>query len=105
MRRWFQDKKAGWYTLLDDLRMPMTTTMLDQGHNALDRTLFMMKGFHHPEGQQKAFLNGLALLYDLIPYQPRAKHAGRCGVQVEGGTLPTSDWFLNLCILTAGGLQ
>jgi hypothetical protein len=26
-------------------------------------------------------------------------------VEVEGGTVPTRDWFLNLQILTSGGLQ
>jgi hypothetical protein len=26
-------------------------------------------------------------------------------VEVEGGTLPTRDWFLNLQILTSGGFR
>ena len=82
-----------------------TSTLLDQTHNAIDRKLFMMKGFHHPKGNQQAFLRGLAHLYNLVPYQRRAKHAGQCGVEVEGGTLPTSDWFLNLQILTSGGFR
>jgi hypothetical protein len=77
--------------------MPVTSTLLDQAHNALDRKLFMMKAFHHPKGSQRAFLTGLAHLYNLIPYQHRAKHAGQCGVEVEGGRVPTRDWFLNLC--------
>src|SRR4030095_6893502 len=38
-----------------------------------------------------------------IPYQRRAKHAGQCVVEVEGGKVPTRDWFLNLQILTSGG--
>lgn len=71
----------------------------------MDRKLFMMKGFHHPEGSQKAFLTGLALLYNVVPYQRRAKNAGKCGVEVEGGTVPTNNWFLNLQILTSGGFQ
>ena len=83
----------------------MTTTLLDQAHNTIDRKLFMMKGFHHPTGSQAAFLNGLALLYNLVPYQRRAKSAGRCGVEVEGGAVPTRDWFRNLQLLTAGGFQ
>src|ERR671935_1796357 len=45
VRRWFQDKKAGWYTVLADPQMPVTSTLLDQAHNALERKLFMMKGF------------------------------------------------------------
>ena len=105
VRRWFQDKKAGWYTVLADPQMPAMSTVLDQAHNAIDRKLFAMKGFHHPGGSQAAFLTGLAHLYNLIPYQRRALHAGKCGVAVEGGRLPTADWMLNLQILTSGGYQ
>jgi hypothetical protein len=61
--------------------------------------------FHHPKGSQPAFLRGLAHLYNLVPYQRRAQHAGQCGVEVEGGTVPTRDWFLNLQILTSGGFR
>jgi hypothetical protein len=105
VRRWFQDKKAGWYTVLADPQMPVTSTLLDQAHNTIERKLFAMKGFHHPGGSQQAFLTGLAHLYNLIPYQRRAKHAGQCGVEVEGGRVPTADWFLNLQILTSGGFR
>jgi hypothetical protein len=105
VRRWIQEKKAGWYAVFEDSQMPVTSTLLDQAHNAIDRKLFMMKGFHHPEGSQQAFLRGLAHLYNLVPYQRRAQHAGRCGVEVEGGTVPTRDWFLNLQILTSGGFS
>jgi hypothetical protein len=105
VRRWFQDKKAGWYTVLADPQMPVTSTLLDQAHNAIERKLFAMKGFHHPTGSQQAFLTGLTHLYNLIPYQRRAQHAGQCGVEVEGGRLPTQDWMLNLQILTSGGFR
>jgi hypothetical protein len=105
VRRWVQDKKAGWYAVLTDPQMPVTSTLLDQAHNAINRKLFAMKGFHHPRGSQAAFLTGLAHLYNLIPYQRRALHAGKCGVAVEGGRLPTADWMLNLQILTSGGYQ
>jgi hypothetical protein len=105
VRRWVQDKKAGWYAVLEDPQMPVTSTLLDQAHNAIERKLFAMKGFHHPGGSQQAFLTGLAHLYNLVPYQRRAQHGGHCGVEVEGGTLPTRDWFLNLQILTSGGFQ
>jgi hypothetical protein len=105
VRRWFQDKKAGWYVVLEDPQMPVMSTLLDQAHNAIERKLFAMKGFHHPSGSQQAFLTGLAHLYNLVPYQRRAKHAGQCGVEVEGGRLPTADWFLNLQILTSGGFR
>jgi hypothetical protein len=105
VRQWFQDKKVGWYAVLADPQMPAMSTVLDQAHNAIDRKLFAMKGFHHPGGGQGAFLTGLAHLYNLIPYQRRALHAGTCGVEVEGGRVPTSDWMLNLQILTSGGYQ
>jgi hypothetical protein len=105
VRRWFQDKKAGWYAVLEDPQMPTTSTLLDQAHNAIERKLFAMKGFHHPKGSQQTFLTGLAHLYNLVPYQRRAQHAGQCGVEVEGGKVPTRDWFLNLQILTSGGFR
>ena len=105
VRPWFQDKKAGWYAVLEDPRMPAMSTGLDQAHNAIDRKLFMMKGFHHPGGRQAAFLTGLAHLSNLIPYQRRALNAALCGVEVEGGRVPTSDWMLNLQILTSGGYR
>jgi hypothetical protein len=105
VRRWFETKKAGWYAVLADPKMPAMSTVLDHAHNAMDRKLFAMKGFHHPGGSQAAFLTGLAHLYNLIPYQRRALHAGKCGVEVEGGCVPTSDWMLNLQILTSGGYR
>src|ERR671923_1442028 len=105
VRRWVQEKKAGWYAVLADPQMPVTSTLLDQAHNAIERKLFAMKGFHHPGGSPRAFLTGLAHLYNLIPYQRRAQHVGQCGVEVEGGRVPTRDWFLNLQILTSGGFR
>jgi hypothetical protein len=105
VRRWFQEKKAGWYIVLADPQMPVTSTLLDQAHNAIERKLFAMKGFHHPKGSHQVFLRGLAHLYNLVPYQRRAQHAGQCGVEVEGGTVPTRDWLLNLQILTSGGFR
>ena len=51
VRRWFQAKKAGWYAVLADPQMPVTSTLLDQAHNAIERKLFAMKGFHHPGRQ------------------------------------------------------
>jgi hypothetical protein len=105
IREWIQKKKAGWFVLVQDPGMPTTSTLLDQAHNALDRKLFMMKGFHHQKGCPKALLRGLALLYRFVPSQRRAKHAGKCGVEVEGGTLPAQDWFLSLQITTSGGFQ
>jgi hypothetical protein len=105
VRRWLQDKKAGWYAVLADCQMPVTSTLLDQAHNTIERKLFAMKGLHHPGRSQQAFLTGLAHLYNLVPYQRRAQHAGQCGVEVEGGRLPTADWMLNLQIFTSGGFR
>lgn len=105
IRQWISRKKAGWYVLFKVPELAATSTLLDQAHNALDRKLFMMKGFHHQTGCQHQFLNGLALFYNFIPYQRRAKNAGLSGVEVEGGRLPSPDWLLNLQILTSGGFQ
>lgn len=102
---WIKRKKTGWFNLFQSPDMPVTSVRIDQAHNAIDRKLFMMKGFHHPEGNQRYFLNGLAILYNFIPYQRRAKHAGQCGVETEGGKLPAENWFLSLQILTSGGFQ
>jgi hypothetical protein len=105
VRCWGQDKKAGWYVVLTEPQMLVTRTLLDQAHNAIERKLFAMKRFHHPSGSQQAFLTGLAHMYNLVPYQRSALHAGHCGVEVAGGTVPTRDWFLNLQILTSGGFR
>jgi hypothetical protein len=67
VRRWFADKQAGWYAVRENPQMPVTSTLLDHAHHAIDRKLFAMKGFHHPGGSQSAFLTGLAHLYNLIP--------------------------------------
>jgi hypothetical protein len=60
VRRWFQDKKAGWYAVLADPQMPAMSTLLDQAHNAIERKLFAMKGFHHPGGSQQSFPHSIA---------------------------------------------
>jgi hypothetical protein len=65
----------------------------------------MMKGFQHPQGSQQACLRGRAHLDNRVPYQRRAHHAGQCGVEGEGGRVPTTDWCLNLQILTSGGFR
>jgi hypothetical protein len=88
VRRWFQEKKAGWYAVLADPQMPVTSTLFDQAHHAIERKFFAMKGFHHPRGKQQACLTGLAHVSNLMPYQRRAQHAGHCGVEVEGGRVP-----------------
>jgi len=37
VRRWFHEKKAGWYVVLAAPQMPVTSTLLDQAHNAIER--------------------------------------------------------------------
>lgn len=103
IREWFQTRKPGWFVLVGDPQMPTTSTLLDQAHNMVDRKLFMMKGFHHEGTVPTAFLTALALLYNFVPYQRRAVSHGQCGIEVEGGKMPTKDWFLNLRIATSGG--
>jgi len=102
--QWVKEKKDGWFAILEKPELPGTSTLLDQAHNALDRKIFMMKGFHHPNGSQIEFINGIGILYNLMPYQRRAQNAGLCGIQVEGGKIPSKNWFLSLQILSSGGL-
>jgi len=91
--------------VLEDSQMPVTSTLVDQAHNAIEQKLFAMKGFHHPGGSKQAFLTGLAHWHNLVHFQRRAQHAGQCGLEVEGGRLPAADWFLNIQILTSGGFR
>jgi hypothetical protein len=105
VRRWVQEKKAGWYAVLADPQLPVTSPLLDQAHNAIERKLFAMQGVHHPSGNQQAFLTGLAHLDNLVPDQRRAQHGGQGAVEVAGGKVPTRDWWLTLQILTSGGYQ
>jgi hypothetical protein len=37
VRRWGPEKKAGWYAVLADPQMPVTSTLLDQAQNAIER--------------------------------------------------------------------
>jgi hypothetical protein len=105
VRNWLQAKQAGWSTGLAARKMPAMSTVLDQTPLAIDRKLFAMKGVHHPGGSHAAWLTGLAHLSNLIPYQRRALNASTCGVEGEGGCMPTADGRRNLQILTAGGYQ
>ena len=46
---------AGWYAGLADPQMPVTSTLLDQAHNAIERQLFAMKGFTIPVAVNRRF--------------------------------------------------
>ena len=93
--------------MLEDSQMPVTSTLVDQAYNAIERKLFAMKGFHHPGGSQQAFLPGLAHWYNLAPFQLRAQHAGQCGLELEvdtgaggahgGGTRHGGSPALSMC--------
>ena len=105
VRRWLQDKQAGWYAVREDPPMPVMSTLLDPAQNAMERKLCAMQGFHPPAGSHEALLRGLAHLDNLGPSQRRARPAGQWGVEVEGGTGPTRDWFLKVQILPSGGFR
>jgi hypothetical protein len=40
VRSWFQDKKSGWYAVLEDPQMPAMSTALDQAHSRPDTFFF-----------------------------------------------------------------
>lgn len=103
VREWIAQRKQAWFETLRHRKMPKTSTKLDQAHNHLDRKLFMMKHFHHKQKDKEQFTNALAVLYNFIPYQKRAKNSNLNGVEVQGGTMPHSDWFFSLMILTSAG--
>jgi len=44
--------------VLADPQMPVTSTLLDQAHDTIERQLFAMKGFHHPDSSQQHFWRG-----------------------------------------------
>ena len=48
VQQWCQEKKAGWYTVLADPQMPVTSPLLDQAHHAIERKLCALKRCHHP---------------------------------------------------------
>ncbi|MCH8294677.1 hypothetical protein IH992_26635 [Candidatus Poribacteria bacterium] len=68
------------------------TKILD--FDAMERKLLSMLGLDHEGGSLRIFLDGLAILANLIPYQRRAINGGKCAIEVEGGKLPTDDWFV-----------
>jgi hypothetical protein len=62
VRHWFQEK-AGWYAVLTDPQMPVTSMLLDQALNTIEWQLFAMQGCHYAGGSQQAFLTGQASEY------------------------------------------
>jgi len=75
----------------------------------------MMKGFHHEQASQqvrevlppirRVFLNGLAILMNLIPYQRRAINGGKCAIEVEGGRFRHEIGLLTSKSLPAAGFS
>jgi len=77
VRNWFQEKKAGWYAVLADRRCG-DEHGADQAHNAIDRKLFAMKGFHHPGGVKRRFSRpGASVQPDPLPAP--CPERGTCG--------------------------
>jgi hypothetical protein len=105
VRRWGQAKKGGGEAGLEEPRLLATSTLLEQAHNAIARKRCRLTGLHHPDGSPQAGLRGLAPLDHRVPSQRRARHASQWGVEVAGGRVPTAAWFLNLPLLTSGGVR
>jgi hypothetical protein len=105
VRRWFQDKKAGWYAVLADPQMPATSTLLDQAHNTIERKLFAMKGFHHPRRQSKSLSHGTRTLVQPHPV-PASRQA--CWAVRRGSgrrTSPHNRLVPQSADLTSGGFR
>lgn len=103
LKKWIKRRKPYFYAGMSyPLGFNLSYT-IDHICNHLDRKLFMMKDFHHPNARRDLFLKGFALIHCFIPYQRFAKNAHKCPVQVEGGVLPHPEWFISLLMLTAGG--
>ena len=69
-------------------QMPVTSTLLEQAHNAIERKLFAMKAFHPPGGSQPMLLTELAHLYTLVPYKRRPSTPGNAGWKWKAGEYP-----------------
>lgn len=50
VRRWMQEKNAGWSAVVAESQMPAPSTLRAQTHHAIARHLFAMKGCHPPGG-------------------------------------------------------
>ena len=85
VRRWFQDKKAGWYAVLADPQMPVTSTLLDQAHNTIERKLFAMKGFHHPGAVSRHFSRGWLTCTTWSPISGAPSMLGSVGWKWKAG--------------------
>ena len=88
-----------------DPQMPVTSTLLDQAHNTIDRKLFMMKGFHHPVGANRRFSRGWHICTICCPISGAPSMPGSVAWKSKAGRVPTCDWLLNLQILTSGGFR
>jgi len=104
-RRGCQATQAGGEAVREAPQRPATSTLVAPAHHALERTGGARPGVPQPGGRQQAWRTGLAPLYTLGPSQRRAQHAGPGGVEVEGGNVPTQEWFLNRQRRTSGGLR
>ena len=103
LKEWIKRRKPYFYAGMDYPLSLNFSFSIDHICNHLDRKLFMMKHFHHPESCKDLFLKGFALIHCFIPYQRFARNAHKSPAQVEGAELPHPDWFVSLLMLTAGG--
>ncbi len=103
VKDWIKRKKTYLYQTMDHPLSLAFSYSLDHICNHLDRKLFMMKYFHHPNSDKSSFLKGFILIHNFIPYQRRAKNAGMSPCQVDGARLPHPDWLVSLLILTSAG--
>jgi len=103
LKAWIDRKKPYFYAGMDYPLALSFSYSIDHICNHLDRKLFMMKHFHHPNARKDLFLKGFALLHCFIPYQRFAINAFKSPAQVEGASLPHHDWFVSLLILTSQG--
>ena len=73
VRQWFQEKKAGWYVVLADSHMPVTSTLLDQAHNAIKRDVII------PKAADRRFCEGSPICTTWCPTNVVPNMSGRVG--------------------------
>jgi hypothetical protein len=53
VRQWFCDKKAGWYAVLEDPSVPVTSTLRDQAHKRYESNFSASSSCSTPDRHQK----------------------------------------------------
>ena len=91
--------------MLADPQMPVTSTLLDQAHNALERKRFAMKGLHHPGGARRRFSRGSRTCITWSRISVGLSMLANVVWKWKADEYLPADWFLNLQILTSGGFR